>query len=108
MPILQLRRIWATDGKLSSHALVSIVRLTVETNLVTSKNLSFWCHNVPSSSHARSATVSIVALLMVVLYPVSGSVHDLQSRLTCRTQDEDWYVCPYVSRFISWIRYLMI
>jgi len=45
-----LRRIWARDGNLSSHALVSIVRLIVETNLATT-------------------TVSIASFLMVVIYP---------------------------------------
>jgi hypothetical protein len=39
MPILQLKKIWARDGSLSSHVFVSIVRLTIETNLVTSKDL---------------------------------------------------------------------
>jgi hypothetical protein len=39
MPIPQLRRAWVREGNLSNHVLVSIVRLTVETNLVTSKNL---------------------------------------------------------------------
>jgi hypothetical protein len=39
MPIPQLRRVWTKDGNLSNHALVSIVRLTIETNLVTSKDL---------------------------------------------------------------------
>jgi hypothetical protein len=39
MLIPQLRRVWARDGYLSNHVLVSIVRLTVETNLVTSKDL---------------------------------------------------------------------
>ena len=37
MPIPQLRRIWARDGNLSNHVLVSIVRLIVETNLATSE-----------------------------------------------------------------------
>jgi len=37
--IAQLRRIWARDGNLSNYVLVSIVRLTVETNLATSKDL---------------------------------------------------------------------
>jgi len=40
----------AKEGRFSTHALVSIVRLTVETNIMTT-------------------TVSIVSLLMVVLYP---------------------------------------
>ena len=35
----QLRRVWVRDGYLSNYVLVSIVRLTVESNLVTSKNL---------------------------------------------------------------------
>jgi hypothetical protein len=38
MPIPQLRKIWVRDGNLSNHVLVSIVKLTVETNLVTSKD----------------------------------------------------------------------
>ena len=37
MSIPQLRRIWASDGNLSGHVLVSIVRLMIETNLATSK-----------------------------------------------------------------------
>ncbi|KAF8486816.1 hypothetical protein DFH94DRAFT_2547 [Russula ochroleuca] len=48
--LYHLRRIWTNDGNLSSYILVSIVRLTVETNLVTT-------------------TASIAALLMVALYP---------------------------------------
>jgi hypothetical protein len=39
--ILQLRRSLAKDGGFNDHAFVSIVRLTVETNLVTSKSSSF-------------------------------------------------------------------
>jgi hypothetical protein len=39
MPIPQLRRIWVRDGNISNHALVRIVRLTVETNLATSEDL---------------------------------------------------------------------
>jgi hypothetical protein len=35
----QLRRMWSRDGNLSSHVLVSMVRVTVETNLVTSRHL---------------------------------------------------------------------
>jgi hypothetical protein len=38
MPIPQLR-IWARDDNLSNHVPVSIVRLIVETNLATSKDL---------------------------------------------------------------------
>ena len=40
MPIPQLRKLRARHGNLSRHILVSIVRLTVETNLVTSKDRS--------------------------------------------------------------------
>ena len=81
-PIPQLRRIWATNGNLSNHVLVSIVKLMVETNLVTSKHLrqliveastELRCHDALPSSHARSASVSIVSLLMIALFPVSGS-----------------------------------
>ena len=51
MLIPQLRRVWVRDGYLSNHVLVSVVRLTVETNLVTSKNLYVMMRL--SSSHAR-------------------------------------------------------
>ncbi|KAI0287415.1 hypothetical protein BC826DRAFT_1108468 [Russula brevipes] len=44
----------ARDGHFSSHALVSIVRLTIETNMLTT-------------------AVGIISLLMVVIYPVSDS-----------------------------------
>lgn len=37
--ILQLAQRRARDGRLSNHALVSVVRLTVETNIMTSKSL---------------------------------------------------------------------
>lgn len=54
------------------------------------------------SSHARSATVSLVALLMVGVYRVSGSAQHvrLHLRVTGQTQGENWYTCPYVSNFI--------
>jgi len=48
--LYHLRRIWARDGNLSSHSLVSIVRLTVETNLVTT-------------------TVSIATLVTIAVFP---------------------------------------
>ncbi|KAH9984768.1 hypothetical protein BJV77DRAFT_965940 [Russula vinacea] len=48
--IYYLRRVWAKDGYLSNHVLVMIVRLTVETNLVTT-------------------SVSIVSLVMIAVYP---------------------------------------
>ncbi|KAH9969367.1 hypothetical protein BGW80DRAFT_630096 [Lactifluus volemus] len=48
----------ARDGQYSSHAIISIVRLTIETNVVTT-------------------TVSIIALLMVAIFP-----------------EKNWYVCP--------------
>ena len=38
--ILQLRSVWTRHGHLSWHIFVSIVRLTIETNLVTSKDVS--------------------------------------------------------------------
>lgn len=40
-PIPQLIQRRAKEGRLSSHALVSIVRLTVETNIMTSKSPEF-------------------------------------------------------------------
>jgi len=48
--LYHLRRVWAKDGNLSRHILVKIVRLTIETNLVTT-------------------TVSFVTLLFLGLYP---------------------------------------
>ena len=39
--IVQLRKLLAKDAGFNNHVLVSIVRLTVETNLVTSKDPSF-------------------------------------------------------------------
>jgi len=39
MPILQFGQRRARDGYISSHALTSAVRLTVETNVMTSKSL---------------------------------------------------------------------
>jgi len=39
MPILQFGQQRARDGYISSHALTSTVRLTVETNIMTSKSL---------------------------------------------------------------------
>ena len=38
-PILQLVQRRARDGRISNHALVSAVRLTIETNIMTSKSL---------------------------------------------------------------------
>ncbi|KAI0270127.1 hypothetical protein BGY98DRAFT_277085 [Russula aff. rugulosa BPL654] len=56
--LFHLCKLKTREGGLSSHALVSIVRLTVETNVATT-------------------TVSIVALLIVALYP-----------------DKNWFTCP--------------
>ena len=63
------------NGSLSSHVFVSIVRLTVETNLVTSKDLTVFDATVYLSSHACLATVSFVALLIFCLKLVSGAMH---------------------------------
>jgi len=76
-PIPQLRRIWARDGNLSCHVLISIVRLIVETNLATSEHLHLRVFDV-MMLHARSATVSIASLLIVALYPVSRSTRHVQ------------------------------
>ncbi|KAF8486822.1 hypothetical protein DFH94DRAFT_700904 [Russula ochroleuca] len=48
--LYHLRKIWVRDGNLSNHVLVSIVKLTVETNLVTT-------------------SVSIVSLVMIAVFP---------------------------------------
>ena len=44
-PILQLVQRRARDGRISNHALVSVVRLTVETNIMTSRS-----HPCPDAS----------------------------------------------------------
>ena len=51
------------------------MRVTIETNLVTSEGLSVFDVIICPSPHARSTTVSIVTLLMIGLHPVSGSTH---------------------------------
>ena len=52
---------------------MNIVRLTVETNLATGKDLqSLDVMNALPLSHARSASVSLVSLIMIAAYPVSG------------------------------------
>jgi len=67
----QLIKRGTRGGYASSHAVVSIVRLLVETNIATSK-----CLQVPDifMHHACltrvKATVSFATLLMVFLYPV--------------------------------------
>jgi hypothetical protein len=71
--IAQLRRVWAKDRFLKNHVLESIVRLTVETNLATSKDLrGIDVMAALPLSHARSASVSVVSLIMIVVFPVSG------------------------------------
>jgi hypothetical protein len=91
--VLQLSRIKAI-GNLSGHALVSIVRLTVETNLVTSKQSpGLRCLDAPPLSHARSASVSIVSLLMVAVYPVSDSVCHVPSSVEIERNTGEELVC---------------
>jgi hypothetical protein len=65
IPQLAKRRV--RDGQYSSHTIIRIVRLTIETNVVT----SMYClvgYVIPANT--RSATVSIIALLMVAIFPV--------------------------------------
>ena len=62
MLIPQLRRVWAKDGCLSNHVLVMIVRLTVETNLVTSKDL-------------RGVDVMMRFVRLTLVQPLSASYH---------------------------------
>ena len=62
MVIPQLRRVWAKDGYLSNHVLVMIVRLTVETNLVTSKDL-------------RGVDVMMRFVRLTLVQPLSASYH---------------------------------
>jgi hypothetical protein len=72
----------------SSHALVSIVRLTVdlEINIVTSEYLRDFDVMVRHPQlNASSPTVSIISLLMVALYPVSGSMRHAHPSLTRKT-----------------------
>jgi hypothetical protein len=93
--LFHLSRLKTREGNLSSHALVSIVRLTVESNMVTT-------------------TVSIVSFLMVAVYPdknwfvcptyVLGKLYSntllvsLNNRIsirdTCSTRGAVEVVCP--------------
>ena len=57
-PIPQLIQRRARDGRLSTHALVSIVRLTIETNIMTSKS--------PESRYINPRL--IFSQLLLVLY----------------------------------------
>ena len=54
------------------YALPRIMRLTIETNVMTSKYTYPWSLNA-NSSHLRSASVGIIALLMIVIFPVGDS-----------------------------------
>ena len=54
------------------YALPRIVRLTIETNVMTSKYTYPWSLNV-NSTHPHSASVGIIALLMIVIFPVGDS-----------------------------------
>ena len=55
----------------SHHALVKIVRLTVETNLLTSTYTFDICPLQRTVLTHTLASVGIVSLLMVAVYPVS-------------------------------------
>ena len=107
-PVAQLRKIWAKDGNLSSHVLVSIVRLTVETNLVTSKFLRVLDTIMCPSSYTRLATVSVAAMLMVAVYPVSGSMCHvrLSAKIDASNTGEELVCVPvcilfYLHKFLS-------
>ena len=62
MLIPQLRRVWAKSGFLKNHVLVNIVRLTVETNLATGKDL-------------RSLDVMMRFPCLTLVQPLSVSYH---------------------------------
>ena len=59
-----------TRGFYGDNALVKIVRLTIETNLMTSKYIPLAFVRQPFLH--PSASVGIVSLVLVVLYPVSN------------------------------------
>ena len=86
-PIPQLRKFCTIDGNLNRHILVRAVRLTVETNLMTSKDLRAFDVIMWTLSHARSATVSIVALVMFAAFPVSRSAHHVRSSIELDTSN---------------------
>ena len=122
--ILQLRRLMVKGGYFNDHILVSIVKLTVETNLVTSKDLSLRSHNASPLSHARLATVSVIALFLVAVHPVSSPVYDVRpftevdvcnvveelvfvpvrirlrfyKSLSCMSSDDFWYTIRWIRR----------
>ena len=55
-----------------NHALPRILRLTIETNLMTSKYTYSWCIRV-NSTQRRSASVGIISLLIIMIFPMSDS-----------------------------------
>ena len=59
-----------TRGFYGDNALVKVVRLTIETNLMTSKYTPLALVRQPFLH--PSASVGIVSLVLVVLYPVSN------------------------------------
>jgi len=56
------------DGFFHNNALVKVVRLTVESNLLTSEYTLDFDENL---AHNVLASVGIAALLMIVIFPVS-------------------------------------
>ncbi|KAF8462498.1 hypothetical protein DFH94DRAFT_484070 [Russula ochroleuca] len=76
-----LRRVWARDGYLSNHVLVSIVRLTVETNLVTT-------------------SVSIVSLIMMARFSVSGSLNPCDMRISAEIDS------PNIGKYLLYVPHL--
>jgi hypothetical protein len=57
------------DGFFNDSALVKIIRLTIETNLLTSKYTSYF-FEANIFTHV-SATVGIVSLVVILVAPVS-------------------------------------
>ena len=105
MLIPQLRKAWVREGNLSNHVLVSIVRLTVETNLVTSKNLlGIDVHEALPSSHACLAFVSIVSLVTIAVFPVSNSLNPCVMCISAEIDASNIGLCilyvPVCIRFI--------
>lgn len=61
------------DGFFHNNALVKVVRLTVETNILTSKSTLDSASERTIFTHGVLASVGIVSLLLIAIYPVSDS-----------------------------------
>jgi hypothetical protein len=63
----------SNKGRHSNYVLPRVVRLTVETNVLTGTLLYSRITSRDLSSHLRSASVAIISLILYVAFPVSSN-----------------------------------